>query len=265
MDSQNDALAPPSRRSGRSPWLVTGITAVVAIGVIGGLLSISGNSGTPTGPMGGKTPIPTLPGGVGTKFPTGVPSTGAGGKTPATGASGKPTGKNDWNNATGDTTVFTADEWFPETGARTVEARSYQHLAKQTGSCTAAEPEMRLLMKGTCIKVIQSVWANSGKTHVGALSVVSLTDKPAATALQDQLSDDRSKGQYVSFLTPPSSSGVRVPASAPSWVSTTVSGHYMVIAEVVRVDGGAKDATSREMVNDLRAVAMEYVDTVSTP
>ncbi|WP_436777333.1 hypothetical protein [Yinghuangia sp. YIM S09857] len=256
MDSQNRGFNSPPGVPGRSPWLVTGVTAVVAGGLVVGLLSMSGNSGTPTGPMGAKPTMPTLPDLGGTK--------GTGGKSPAAGAPGKPTGKNDWNSATGDKTVFTAETWFPPTGAQTVESRSYQHLVRRNGSCMAAEPEMRTLMTGTCVKVIQSVWANPGKTHVGALSVVSLTDKPAATALQDKLSDDRSKGQYINFLTPPSSSGVKVPRTGPSWVGTTVSGHYMVIAEVMRVDGAEKDATSREMVNDLTSVAMDYIKEVST-
>lgn len=112
-------------------------------------------------------------------------------------------------------------------------------------------------------RLIRSVWTNPAKSHVGALSVVSLTDKPAATALQNQLTDDKSNGDCVQFITPPADSGVRAPGNAPTWVSMTVTGHYLVIAEVVRADGQPKDETSGAMVNDLNSVAMDHAHAMS--
>ncbi|UGQ12427.1 hypothetical protein LO772_02085 [Yinghuangia sp. ASG 101] len=209
--------------------------------------------------------MPTLPGGRYTDLPT----------SPADGPNGGPTRtstrtptatatKNDWNTATGDTTEFTAEKWFPDTGTTTIGSTAYNHLAKQNAGCAAAEPKMRSLMSSTCVKLIQSVWTNSSKTQIGSLSVVSLRDNASASSLQTKLHDDKSDGEYVKFLSPPGGSGVSISKLGPTWVSTTVSGHYLVIAEVGRADGKAVDADTRAMVNDLRETVMEYVRTART-
>jgi hypothetical protein len=272
MESQNDGYTqpsqpptsamPPSRPSGRSPWVTTGVTGVVAVALAVGLVTMSG-SGSSGMPSAGKPPVmPTLPG-LSPDDPRGPAGGPTGRPTSPRTPTAKPT-KNDWNTATGDKTVFTAAEWFPQTGTQRIESSSYDHLAKDDSSCTQIEPGMRLLMTGSCVKVIRSVWTNAAKTHVGALSVVSLTDKSAADNLQRQLTDDKSNNDYVRFIRPPASSGVTVNEQAPSWISMTASGHYVVIAEVARADGKPVDATSRDMVDDLRSVVMSHINTVST-
>lgn len=264
MDSPNDVYggAPPSQGPRRNPWVAVGATAVVAVVIAAGVAASSGDAGA--GPTGGGPGVPTLPpGGKYTAVPS-LPADGPGRgptRTPTRTPTAKPT-KNDWNSATGDTTVFTAAEWFPETGVTTLGGNTYNHLLKRDGSCSAAEPKMRKLMSSTCVKVIQSLWTNSGKTQIGALSVVSLRDKAAADSLQSRLAGDDSDGQYINYLTPPSGSGVSTSKLGPTWVSTTVTGHYLVIAEAGRVDGKPIDADTRAMVNDMREKVMEYARTV---
>lgn len=260
-------FAPAPGQGRQTPWIVTAATAVVALGLIGGLVSISGgNDGGGTAPIGAPGDMPTVqmptgrPSGFpsmpsftdpwdGTKPPTGGPTTAAPTAT-----------KGNWDTAEGDTDPFTTAEWFPDTGDFSIQERPYVQLAQDERNCTAAEAGMRSLFGDDCIGIIRSLWTDASKKYVGSLSVISFTDKTSAKSIQNRLSAGQSNGAYVQFITPPSGSGVKYSDRSPTWVGTTTSGHYMIVIEVALTSGGAVDARAKEMYNDLYLVAVEHIN-----
>lgn len=257
----------PQGPSGRSPWLVTGVTAAVAVALVVGLVVSwdSDKEGETILPGGAQPTMPGRPGDLPTNIPSLRPTKAPtpGGATPRTpgapsvSASGP---KSDWNNATGDTNPFTPEEWFDKTGPSEIQSRPYTQLSQDKRDCSVAEAGMRPLLNSICLGIIRSLWTNESKTLVGSLSVVSLVDKPSASTLQDRMASGRSNGQWVQFITPPSGSGVRFSEQYPTWVSPMASGHYMVVIEVARTDGKAIDATAKTMHSDLQLVAQQHIN-----
>ncbi|WP_436778158.1 hypothetical protein [Yinghuangia sp. YIM S09857] len=259
----------PHLPSGRSPWITVAATAVAAVLLVGGLVSLS-DGGSGTAPLGGGPP--TLPPGMlpttaSTKLPAKNP--GAASATPtrpsrtstSTAKSTAPT--NDWNTASGDKKPFTAAEWFPERGPLTIQGRPYIQHAQDKTTCLAAERGMRSMFGDDCIGIVRSLWSDSAKKYVGALSVVSLTDKRASQSIANRLSAGQSDGQYVAFISPPSGSGVRFSEQYRSWVGSMPSGHYLVIVEIVRSDGGTPDSTAKTMYEDLFLIAKQHISAVT--
>ncbi|WP_436776704.1 hypothetical protein [Yinghuangia sp. YIM S09857] len=259
--------APAPGQGTHSPWIVTIATAVVALALVGGLLASSGDgseSGMPVAAP-GDMPSARVPSGRPTDHPT-MPSFTArpsGPKTPGSRtptAAPKTTKAGDWDTAEGDTDPFTTAEWFPAVGDFSIQKRPYVQLAQDERNCTAAEPAMRSLFSDDCIGVIRSLWTTANKKYVGQLSVISLTDKAAAKSIQNRLSAGQSNGAFVQFVTPPSGSGVRFSERYPTWVGTTTAGHYMIVTEVALTNGGAIDATAKQMYDDLYLVAGEHIN-----
>ncbi|NUP32012.1 MAG: hypothetical protein HOV66_19340 [Streptomycetaceae bacterium] len=255
---------------GANPWTVTAIAAVLAVALISLLIATSGGSGsskpaafTDPGGDGPPTAMPTLPSG----FPTMPSSTGlptAPGRTNAPGSgTGSPSasasGPNPLDRADTDTHPFTAAEWFHDKGDMTIQKRPYTQLAQDERGCSAAEAGLRSLLGSDCKGIVRSLWTEPTHTYVGSLSVVSMTDKQSAKSVSDRLASGASNGQYVSFITPPSGSGVKFSEQSRTWVGTMVSGHYLIVVEVARSDGkAAGDSGSVTMWNDIRYVAVDH-------
>lgn len=171
--------------------------------------------------------------------------------------------QNDWNTAAGDKHPFNSATWFPELGDHPIQNRPYIHLAKDDHDCTAAEPGLRSMLGADCISLIRSLWTNAAKTHVGAISVISLTDNATALALQKRLSAGQNNGDFVQFIPPPAKSRVRLSARAPTWVGTKVDGHFLIVIEIVRTNGGEPDQTAKTMRGDLHIVAIDHIIALS--
>ncbi|WTW98773.1 hypothetical protein OG216_37935 [Streptomycetaceae bacterium NBC_01309] len=260
--------APAPGQGARSPWIVTAATAVVALALVGGLLSMSGGNDGGGAPIAAPGDMPTarMPSNLPTDFPS-MPSFTARPTAPRTATGGAPTTAapettkaGGWDTAEGDTDPFTPAEWFPEVGDFSIQKRPYVQLTQDERNCTAAEAPMRSLFADDCIGVIRSLWTTPNKKYVGQLSVISFTDKDAAKSIQNRLSAGQSNGAFVLFITPPSGSGVKFSEQYPTWVGTTTSGHYMVVIEVALTSGAAIDATAKQMYDDLYLVAVDHIN-----
>ncbi|MEU8132520.1 hypothetical protein [Streptodolium elevatio] len=260
--------APTPGQGTRSPWIVTAATAVVALALVGGVTSMSGGNDGGTAPVAapGDAPTGRMPSGLPTDFPS-MPSftarpTGPAAPTGGTPTTGVPetTKSGGWDTAEGDTDPFTTQEWFPDVGDFSIQKRPYVQLAQDERNCTAAESAMRSLFSDDCIGILRSLWTTPNKKYVGQLSVISFTDKASAKSIQNRLSAGQSNGAYVSFITPPSGSGVKFSEQSPTWVGTTTSGHYMIVIEVALSSGGAIDANAKLMYDDLYLVALDHIN-----
>lgn len=256
--------------TGANPWTLTAIAAVLAVALISLLITTGGNGGgskpaafTDPGGDGPPLAMPTLPSGFPTMpsftdLPTApgrTSSPGSGTASPSASASGP----NPLDRADTDTHPFTAAEWFNKTGDTTIQKRPYTQLAQDERGCAAAESGLRTLLGSDCKGIVRSLWTEPTHTYVGSLSVVSMTDKQSATSLSNRLASDASSGQYVSFITPPSGSGVKFSEQSRTWVGTMVSGHYLIVIEVARTDGkDAGDSGSQTMWKDIKYVAVDH-------
>lgn len=253
----NPNLNPPRPGGGSAgnPWIAVGATAVAAVlAVVLVVASGGGDAGGPVGmPDGGGVPTADLDLPTGVPTPRGTASPG-GTASPTTGDNGS------WDSAATDTDPFTPGEWFGMTGATTIQGRPYTQLAQDSQSCQAAEPDLRRLFGSDCLGIVRSLWTDGTKAYVGSLSVVSFTDSVAARRVSDQLFVRGRDGGYVSFITPPSGSGVKFSERTATWVGTITQGHYMVVIEVARADGKAPDTGSEQVYGDLEMVPESHIN-----
>ncbi|NUU24546.1 MAG: hypothetical protein HOV68_24020 [Streptomycetaceae bacterium] len=269
MDSDHDQYTPASAPAGRSPWVTTAATGVVAA-VVAGLLIATSGSGSGTTSIGDGPPgMPPLPGDLPTELSTRPPTKAPTGTAAPTrpgapsSASASPSPTNDWNTASGDKKPFSAAEWFDATGPLTIQGRPYNQLAQDKTACSAAEPGLRSLFGAECLGIIRSLWTDSAKKYAGSMSVVSVTDKRVAQSAANRLSAGGSNGEYVAFIPPPSGSGVRFSEQYRTWVGAMPSGHYLVIVEIARTDGAAPDSGAKTMYDDLFLVAQQHINAVT--
>ncbi|MGW0658377.1 hypothetical protein [Streptodolium elevatio] len=240
--------------SNRRPWLAVGGAALAATVLVTVLVTTGDEDAARDQRPIGASDGARVPGTSAGKATSGATSPSGRSGSPTTGAS------SNWDTAASDTDPFTPARWFGATGETTIQGRPYTHIAQDSRDCQAAEVGMRDLFGTDCIGIVRSLWTDVTKSYVGSVSVVSLTDEAAARSLADRLLAPGRNDVYVSFIQPPSDSGVRFSEQTRTWAGTITSGHYLVVIEVARADGQAPDEGSEQVYGDLERVPVRHID-----
>ncbi|WP_406296079.1 hypothetical protein OG948_11915 [Embleya sp. NBC_00888] len=248
---------PPPPPSSRRKWLMP-VTAVVALGVIGGgaFFFLAKDDGDDKKPAANSSPNPASNGGA---LPAPQGSAGAPTDEPKGFQSAPPPNTSNIDAVSTDKLPFTTDYFFKDPAE--FDGRSggkYRQLSADGGA--AADCSKVVTATGTaitqngCVGVLRGSYKDSAGKYVATLSVVSVPDKAKAQALKQALDKIPFATSPTAWLAPPASSGVAFKDGSEHIAVTTTTGHYVLVIDIGRADGGPLKGQGEEASKAASAV-----------
>ncbi|MGW9214367.1 hypothetical protein ACWGR4_46415 [Embleya sp. NPDC055664] len=232
---------PPPPPSGRPKWLVP-TAAVVALAVIGGgaffFLSKDNDDDkkpaaqtSPTGPANGGS----LPATGGSPGPTADEPKGF--------QSAPPPNNSAIDDLSTDKLSFTTDYFFKDTaefqgrtGAKYRQLSSDDSAAKDCSKVITAGGSA--VTQNGCVGVLRGSYKDSAGKYAVTLSLISMPNKEKAEAVKKGLGTIALSNSPIAWLQPPASSGVTFKDGSEHAAIATTTGHYVLILDIGRADGG---------------------------
>ncbi|MCF2530322.1 hypothetical protein [Yinghuangia soli] len=162
---------------------------------------------------------------------------------------------------------FTAQEFFGDDGARSIQDGQYLQLAKDDAECAeGAEPGLAVLLdEVTCEGVLRAVSVDAAKKYVVSVAVVSFgneTDAQRIAGLIKSGNAEKAGGVRARFLVPPPASGAVYRPDPGNRATAVANGHYVLTVEIARFDGSpldAADPAAATVGRDLMFVPTDHI------
>jgi hypothetical protein len=230
---------PPPPPRGRPKWLVP-VAAVVALAVVGGgaFLFLSGDDKDDK-----KEPasVTTAPGG-GARSP-GVPPGGGHDESPQAFQSKTPETTTKIDDSRSDKLPFTTDQFLKDLTVNTSKSgKPHKQLAVDASGASdcskAVTATGTVLTQNGCLGVLRGSFKDASGTYVTTVSLISMPDKAKAQAVATTYKAAVPVPSPIAWLQPPAASGVAFKDGSEHVAVTSSSGHYVVLYDIGRVDGG---------------------------
>ncbi|WP_202512036.1 hypothetical protein [Streptomyces sp. SID3343] len=237
---------PPPPPRGRSKWIVP-VAAVAALAVIGGgaffFLSGDDKKDKDDDKAASASVSAPAPGGA-PQSQAAPPTGGTNDESPQAFQSKKPDSTTKIDDSRSDKLPFTTDQFLKDlTVNKSKSGKPHKQLAVDAsgaGDCSKAVTATgTVITQNGCLGVLRGSFKDASGTYVTTVSLISMPDKTKAQTVATAYKSAVPVPSPVAWLQPPAASGVTFKEGSNHVAVASSSGHYVVLYDIGRVDGGA--------------------------